>query len=152
MLSSLAHAAMEAVKACGGSIVLPADTEPPSDGAREGPPHGNVPNRFVAEAIDLSHAAESARDACLSRWKSIADAVWNKFVEPVAGQGNGTRAIWDRQVNNFWELTWAIGSGDEDPLPRRKNWRTTPATIEPGDHCTMMGQWQELSGFVRSQE
>src|SRR5579875_3238133 len=152
MLSSLAHAAIEAVKACGGSIVLPADTELPSDGAQGGPPHGNVPNRFVAEATNPSEAAASATGACQSRWKSIADAVWNKFVEPVAGQGNGTRAIWDRQVNNFWELIWAIGSGDEDPLPRRKNWRTTPATIEPGDHCTMMGQWQELSGFVRSQE
>lgn len=23
---------------------------------------------------------------------------------------------------------------------------------EPGDHCTMMGDWQELSGFIRSKE
>ena len=43
-------------------------------------------------------------------------------------------------------------AGDPDPLSLRKNWRTTPATVEPGDHCTMMGSWQELSGYIRSRE
>ena len=73
----------------------------------------------------------------------------------VANGGNDTRAIWDRQVGNFWEVSWVIArspvAGDPDPLSLRKNWRTTSATVEPGDHCTMMGSWQELSGHIRSQ-
>jgi CRISPR-associated protein Cmr2 len=35
----------------------------------------------------------------------------------------------------------------------RKNWRISGhIEDEPGDHCTMMGDWQELSGFIRSRE
>lgn len=45
----------------------------------------------------------------------------------------------------------APSPGDPDPLSLRKNWRVTPMAVEPGDHCTMMGSWQELSGHIRSQ-
>jgi CRISPR-associated protein Cmr2 len=154
LLSSLARAAMDAVVSSGGRILLPAYSELASNASPERPPHGNLPNRFVAEgsgpAFDPVQAAESATQAFRGRWKDIAEAVCNEYLAPIFNQGNGTPAIWERQVNNFWEPSWAVGSADDDPLPRRKKWRTSPATIEPGDHCSMMGQWQELSGFIRS--
>jgi CRISPR-associated protein Cmr2 len=43
-------------------------------------------------------------------------------------------------------------------MESRKNWRTrlswSSKLPEPegGDHCTIMGEWQELSGFIRSED
>ncbi|MEW5980210.1 MAG: type III-B CRISPR-associated protein Cas10/Cmr2 [Acidobacteriota bacterium] len=150
LLSFLAKAAMDAVVTSRGKIVLPAELS--SNGSQAGPPHGNVPNRFVAEVSDPVGVVTSVTQAFHDAWQRIVQAVWDRFVEPVFNLGNGTRTIWNRQANNFWELSWGVGSSDEDPLPRRKNWRTSPVTVEPGDHCSMMGQWQELSGFIRSQQ
>ena len=150
LLSLLARAAMDAVVSSGGRIVLPAYSAVAAPALTDGPPYGNVPNRFVAEASDLVRRAREAVSAFRQRWDEIARAVWDQFIREVAVRGNGTKDIWDRQVNNFWELSWAVGSAEDDPLARRKNWRTSPATVEPGDHCSMMGQWQELSGFIRS--
>jgi CRISPR-associated protein Cmr2 len=152
LLSFLTKAALEAVKRSGGVIVLPADSGLVDRAFAEGPPHGNVPNRFVAEAADPVLAAQKAMEAFGAAWQKIAQAVWDAFLASACNRGNNTRAIWDRQVRNFWELNWVVGSADDDPLPRRKKWRTSPVTIEPGDHCSVMGQWQELSGFVRSVE
>ena len=68
-----------------------------------------------------------------------------------------TKAIWDRQVNNFWEINWVIGTPspqDDDStwLDQRKNWRShfplekdEPA-LEGGDLCVLMGRFQEISG------
>jgi CRISPR-associated protein Cmr2 len=150
LLSYLASAALDAVKVAGCRIVLPAEPDGEAGVFQQGPPHGNAPNRFVAEGLDLAGAAQKAAESFRTKWQRIAETVWTAFLRPVIDKGNGTRAVWDRQVNNFWEITWATGSADADPLPCRKNWRTTPATIEPGDHCSMMGHWQELSGFIRS--
>ncbi len=156
LLSFLVKAAIDAVARSGGRIILPDISSLPAPVPSGGTPHGNLPNRFVAEgadpAFDPAKAAASATKALLDCWRHIAQAVWDQYLGRVCSQGKGTQAIWDRQVHNFWELSWAVGSAEDDPLPRRKNWRTTPATVEPGDHCTMMGQWQELSGFVRSRE
>ena len=37
---------------------------------------------------------------------------------------------------------------DNTWLDRRKNWRTYLPPVQQGDKCTLMGSWQELSGFV----
>jgi len=154
LLSHLALTAMRAARDAGGTILLPdlaaieriaATTE-----------HAIAPNRFVAGFDDAQAAVrtgKSAAAALAKEWKRIADGVWQRFLAPAAAQGRRTPDIWQRQIASFWEIAWAVGAPEEtDLLDRRKNWRTPPTTIEPGDHCTLMGQWQELSGFIRSKE
>lgn len=53
LLSLLARAAMDAVVSSGGRIVLPAYPAVAAPILTDGPPYGNVPNRFVAEGSDL---------------------------------------------------------------------------------------------------
>ena len=159
LLSHLADVAMRAIEKAAGRIILP-DRERQEETERlaSATPvqHGRWPNRFVAIADDPKATAEMAKSAMLDAWKTISEAVWRRFLASAANGGNDTRAIWDRQVGNFWEVSWVIArspaAGDPEPLSLRKNWRTTPATVEPGDHCTMMGSWQELSGYIRARE
>ena len=159
LLSHLADVAMQAVEKTRGKIILPCrQGEEDTEGSAPASPlrRGRWPNRFVALADDPQAAAEAAKSAMLDAWGTIAAAVWRQFVERAAGNGKDTKAIWDRQVGNFWEVSWVIAAGPApggpDPLSLRKNWRTGPATVEPGDHCGMMGSWQEISGYVRCRE
>lgn len=167
LLSYLAGCAMKAVIDVGGRIVFPAvqdENDEPTDGllrAIMGKPYdrpgiGSLPNRFkaqVPEGFDGKACESAVRDA----WEKIAGTVWVRYVEPVASSGNDTKGIWDRQTRGFWEMSWVIGPdpGDKSDnawLDRRKNWRTHQPTVEPGDKCTLMSNWQELSGFVRPKE
>lgn len=121
---------------------------------------GTLPNRFRAQLTDPIPFAEETVDPCTqavrASWKRLADAVWEVFVAPVAKFGHDTKDIWQRQIETFWEITWVIGpdpknGSDGSWLDRRKNWRTHVATLkEPGDHCRMFGDLQELSGWVRA--
>lgn len=151
LLSHLAEVALDVVSEHGGQIVLPAWDDAAKSNVKQHD-FGTVPNRFVVDVADGRAAAEAAIAALRSRWKEVANAVWKQYVTGVAQHGDGTQAIWDREVANFWEISWVIGSPEtsDQLLAARKNWRTTPATVEPGDHCTMMGDRQELSGWIRS--
>jgi CRISPR-associated protein Cmr2 len=156
LLSHLALEAMRAAQDAGGNVILPdyaslrrlAD-EPQLE-------HAIAPNRFIAEFANEAGAALAGRHAGTAlqkEWQKIAEIVWTRFVAPVVERGHGTRCIWDRQISNFWEVAWVAGDEAEtDLLDRRKNWRTPLSTVEGGDHCTLMGQWQELSGFIRSRQ
>lgn len=118
----------------------------------EGPVIATLPNRFMA-FIPPGFDPKSCAQAIEMAWQRMADAVWEIFVAPVAEKGLGTREIWERQVNNFWEIAWAVGgSENRDALERRKNWRSRVMPEEPGDKCILMGNLQEISGFVRSRE
>jgi CRISPR-associated protein Cmr2 len=160
LLSHLSLAAMAKAEATGEAterkVILP-DYSALEKLMERKTEHAIAPNRFIAKFADDATAAEAGRQAGKAledKWKRIAENIWTCFLAPVAAQGNDTRAIWDRQVSNFWEIAWAVGSKAEtDLLDRRKNWHTprttTRTTTEGGDHCTLMGQWQELSGFIR---
>lgn len=154
LLSHLALAAMREVKSAGGRVVLPhlATLERLAVQSQ----HAVAPNRFIAEFAESAAAVAAARRAenrLRQEWKQIATQVYQRFLAPVAAQGQETLHIWDRQIGDFWEIAWAVGSEREtDLLDRRKNWRTPRTTVEPGDHCALMGEWQELSGFVRSKQ
>lgn len=116
----------------------------------EGPRIGTVPNRFKAKVAG-DFDPQIIEDAVLRAWKALADAVRTNYVDPVASRGNDTRAIWDRQIDNFWEIAWVMGPADGldgDWLDRRKNWRSYRPPTEAGDHCTLMGDWQEISGWT----
>ncbi len=122
----------------------------------ESPRIGSLPNRFKASvpgAFDPEAAAEETR----RKWRELAECVWRRFVADAAGGGRDTRAIWDRQIEEFWDIQWVMdadpGDGSDSAwLDRRKNWRSHWPPEEGGDHCTTMGDRQELSGFVRSRE
>lgn len=120
---------------------------------------GGIPNRFELKFTgdDAPHraraAAVAAGDAFDRAWRRVADAVWKKFVAPVAESGNRTREIWDRQVGHFWELSWVIGEPDEQQTigslaAMRKNLRnvSVSGTGESGTKCSLMPTFQELSG------
>lgn len=167
LLSYLAGRAMYAVIRAKGEIIFPAVydgnkqisdpllkaimTVAEGKGTVEPVPViGTLPNRFKADVPD-GFDPDCCFLAVREAWRHIAGVVWEKFVGEVAGQGKGVREIWERQVDGFWEINWAVG-GENNLLDRRKNWRSHVPTVEAGDKCTVMGSLQELSGFTRARE
>jgi CRISPR-associated protein Cmr2 len=149
---------MKAVLDKGGSIAFPdvnSDKLLEAIRFQQGTPEiGSIPNRFKALVPD-DFDGNACKQAVLAAWQRVADAVWNNYVAQVAHDGHDVKAIWDRQVENFWDMAWVIGDeGQNDSawLDQRKNWRTYQPSHEGGDHCTLMGDWQELSGFIRAQD
>lgn len=166
LLSWLSGHAMKAVMDAGGSISFPIvhnAARQPTDpllmkiitGVGQ-PRIGSLPNRFKA-IVPGSFNPDACSDAIRIHWGKVCNMVWTEFVAPVADHGHTTKEIWDRQINNFWEINWVC---DTDPgdgsdvawLDMRKNWRNHRPPDEGGDHCMVMGDWQELSGYVRSRE
>ncbi|HHW39903.1 MAG TPA: type III-B CRISPR-associated protein Cas10/Cmr2 [Syntrophomonadaceae bacterium] len=158
------HAMCELIES-GGKMILPyVDDEEPdlllaaiqrsrkSEHIGEGPVIATIPNRFMA-FIPAGFDPKLCVQAVERAWQRVAKTVWENYMEPVADKGQGTWEIWERQVNTFWEIAWAVGGeSDKDILGRRKNWRCHVLPEEPGDKCTLMGNLQELSGYVRSRE
>lgn len=159
LLSQLSGEAMRAALGgqTGAALVLP-DSE--STRLEEGleHKHGGLPNRFIASFSTENEAvvaARRAKEAVDGLWQSIADAVWDRDVKQAAAIGNGTETIWKRQIDNFWEIAWVVTPNDPacfSALDQRKNWRTTAATFEPGNHCSGTRHLQELSGWIAPKE
>ncbi len=112
---------------------------------------GTLPNRFTAivDEYDAESIAKSAELAVKNAWKELADEIWRNYIVAVESKGKNTKEIWDRQIEGYWEIMWALGE-DDSILDQRKNWRTHFPPDEGGDKCTSMGDWQELSGYDRS--
>lgn len=156
LLSFLTAQAMRAAVHAGGEIVSPrmegnalwAWTAEPW---RELPKTGSVPNQFTIEVgagRDGRAIAEAAMQGFRDAWRRVCGAVWDTYL---SGEAEATRQIWDRQISNFWELTWVL---EDDEAPRklgaRKAWRTHELPDEPGDKCTVLSELQELSGEIRA--
>lgn len=155
LLSHLAMAAMRGIPEAQKHIILPDFTELSMIEATS--EHATAPNRFLAQFDSESAAASAGRAAQAAlqdAWKRIANAVWHRFIEKQAApQGHGTAAIWQRQITGFWNIAWVVTDKDDtSALDRRKNWQTHWPQEEGGDHCVLMGQWQELSGYLRSKQ
>ena len=159
LLAFLSAHAMRGVVEAGGCPVFPAVDDDRLYqwvcGRREGeaPRIGSLPNHFAVEVEgNVSEVAHAGIRTLNAAWERVCSAVWSTFVAPVCPFGNETEEIWARQVGSFWELMWTAGSTGETGglLARRKCWRTHRLPEEPGDKCTVMHDWQELSGFVRS--
>jgi CRISPR-associated protein Cmr2 len=116
---------------------------------KDNPMIGSLPNRFEASAPDPVGVAEDAARAVRCAWIKIGNAVYNRYAKDIVNYGIGTQGIWDRQVKSFWEISWTVDS-NIDSINYRKNWRSHMPPVEGGDHCTIMGDWQEISGFIRS--
>lgn len=158
LLSWLSGVAMCEVKRQGGKITFPI----PADGyldwitgsktQGEPPRQGGIPNRFkafsakVPKDFDGALVAATIRDA----WCALAEHVWNK--DELSGVANAhSRAIWERQHRQFWEISWAITPDKEASalLDQRKNWRAHFPPAEGGVKCMVMDGYQELSGAER---
>lgn len=169
LLSWMAGQLMAETMRRGGKIVFPyvGDTDQPKDNllaailgkpshGQQNPTIGSLPNRFKA-SVPESIEPEKIVNTAKQKWQALAGAVWSEFVEPAVGDGRNTRAIWNRQIDGFWEIQWVMGTDPEDGsdnawLGARKNWRSHWPPEEGGDHCTVMGDWQELSGYTRSRQ
>ncbi|WP_231889439.1 type III-B CRISPR-associated protein Cas10/Cmr2 [Tistrella mobilis] len=171
LLSWLTGKAMAAVTAAGGRILVPAvDRDPlflaitgvPS-GLAAAPFIGSLPNQFSAdlpEGVDPAICRKAVQDA----WCGLGQAVRDTFVtDAVATAAKGGRpaldALWDRQMAGFWEVIWVAGpqlppAETGHWLAMRKNWRahlrSGPTGADGGDNCLLMGDWPELSGWLRS--
>lgn len=153
ILSWLSAVAMRAVRAQGGNVLFPAANENylkwlEGDGKGNPPALGSVPNRFKAEVLGAFNTEQIGKTV-YAAWRAIAEVVWKADLEPSAGPKS--RSIWDRQIENFWDIQWALLDEEEaaNTLDRMKNWRTHLPPDEPGLKCMMMDGWQELSGAER---
>lgn len=165
LLSCLAGEAMLTVIESGGKLILPAVAEESQindplllalqqrrrgSALPRGPAIATLPNRFQA-VVPADFEPAACEEAVKKAWAAAGEAVWQRYLEPVAHLGKGTREIWERQLTGFWEISWVVGS-DGTFLDRRKNWRSHVPPVEPGDKCTLAGNYQELSGYVRTKE
>lgn len=135
-----------------GDAMWAALTQKTADGSlAAGPTVATLPNHFSVDVQgrDRGQVGNDVSDAVIKAWKKLADAVWETFLEGV-GSGNGTRDIWDRQINHFWQVSWSVG--DSAVFAGRGSWRFPKdgRAEEGGDHCSIMGDYQELSGHVRA--
>jgi len=151
LLSWLTAHAIKAVQEKTGkdAIVMPSVQEDDMlkilkrEAAKEPPKVGSLPNNFVAKVPD-GFDGNIAKDAVQKAWEALTEAVWEEDKLEASGV---SKDLWDSQIENFWDMAWVVSdSADAAVLAQRKNWRSymPPETI--GDKCTMMGEWQELSG------
>ena len=167
LLAFLSAHAMHGISQAGGTILRPSVAEDPlftwisakkagTAAPGEPPRIGSVPNHFVAEldaGADPAAVAQAGVDALHKAWWQVQQAVWQRFVNGPSALGQGTAAIWARQAAAFWEVFWTAGDSEAAGglLARRKHWRSQRLPDEPGDKCTLMPDFQELSGLVSSQ-
>jgi CRISPR-associated protein Cmr2 len=153
ILSWLTGVAMSATIKQGGKIVFPTPDQDFLDAitgtlkSKDNPTQGTLPNRFKAEVSD-NFDPKAITNALNSAWQALAKTVYDTDLKDIANPN--TKAIWDRQVNGFFETSWAM-SDINDNLPvidLRKNWRSHYPQAEAGHKCSLMEGWQELSGVA----
>lgn len=151
LLSWLAGVAMVSVQQQQGTILFP-QADPDfltaiKSGAQNGPKQGTIPNRFKAE-VGPDFKPEQVVSEVQAAWNGLAQAVYQADIEPHAS--SEVKTIWDRQVAHFWDMAWVLTGDvkDSNSLDRRKNWRSQYLPDEPGQKCSLMADWQELSGIV----
>lgn len=153
LLSWLAGVAICAVEKQGGEIIFPIPNQNFLDAIlgknkEAKPQQGGIPNRFMADISNCQKFDGNAvTNAVKQAWLAIADKVWEKDRQGLEQQGYPTKEIWERQNNNFWDMSWVITEGrDTSALDKRKNFRTHTTSVEGGYKCMMMEGYQELSG------
>jgi len=164
LLSFLSAHAMRGISAADGTIIRPSVQDDPlyrwvcaghdgTSGPGDAPRIGSVPNHFVAELdadVDAAAVAQAGIAALDTAWRQVCGAVWQRYLETPSSRGVATAAIWERQIAGFWEVLWTAGDAAAGGglLARRKHLRSHRMPEEPGDKCTLMPDFQELSGHV----
>lgn len=113
---------------------------------KDKPKQGGIPNRFKAK-VNTNFNAQQVIDDVQKAWQALASLIYEEEIADYALKE--TKAIWDRQIESFWEISWVLVSDKNDSscLDRRKNWRIHYLPDEAGIKCSLMGDWQELSGI-----
>ena len=154
LLSWLSAVAMKAVIKQQGEIIFPKVSDDYLDwlenkGKKAAPQQGCVPNRFKGglAKVPQNFNPELVTESIQQAWAVLAEQIWQQDLTHCPSE---TRDIWDRQVNNFWEISWALSDNatESNLLDRRKNWRNYLPPEEAGVKCMMMDGWQELSGIA----
>lgn len=153
LLSWLSAVAMREVQQQGGEIIFPSLDQAylnwlDGKGMGEAPQQGCIPNRFKARFAGKADG-KVIEQAVQQAWLALAETVYQNDLKKPGVSSLATEAIWQRQVDSFWEITWVVtdSASDNGALDRRKNWRTYLPPDEPGIKCMMMDGWQELSGL-----
>ena len=148
ILSWLAAVAIQAVKHQKGEIQFPHADENymnwlvgKGEKGKE-PIQGSIPNRFkglVAAINPDTFKPEQVVNAVQEAWKALADKVWEEDLGHISPSHEAS-FIWERQIPNFWDMSWVItkDKNDSSALDKRKNWRTHTPSQEPGVKCAMM--------------
>jgi len=142
-----------------------ADKEIPNEHYERTPSIGTLPNRFKAQfkKEQSSNDIQKIVNAVTDKWENLANAVWREYVQDIAMKygcktdNSKTQEIFHEQISNFWEINWVLAATPNDKtdgkwLDLRKNWRSHLPKKQKGDHCTLMGDWQEISGYIHSHE
>lgn len=154
LLSWLSAVAMKSVENQDGEIIFPKVSDSylnwlENKGQGTPPQQGCVPNRFKGGLAKVpgDFNPQLVADSIQHAWLALAELVWQQDLKDCPA---ATREIWDRQVSQFWEISWALSDNKDESnlLDRRKNWRTYLPPAEAGVKCMMMDGWQELSGIA----
>ncbi|MEN9373501.1 MAG: hypothetical protein RIR79_1053, partial [Pseudomonadota bacterium] len=158
LLSWLSGVAMAEIIRQGGEIKFPVPPDGYLDwiegkGKSEKPRQGAIPNRFKAtEAkVPAGFDGKKVKQCVQEAWFALAEHIWKEDCLSKISTAS-TRAIWERQNKNFWDISWVLTKDDTDTslMDQRKNWRSHYAESgEPGVKCMVMDGWQELSGAER---
>jgi CRISPR-associated protein Cmr2 len=155
LLSYLTAQAMAATEVHGGEIVMPFIRDDMllkriKNATTESPHIASLPNAFEASVPDTFDGEKIAK-AVQAEWQLIADAVWNhdRLAVIEVDKKRLDKTLWDSQIKSFWEIVWVLTDANTPVLSMRKNWRSHYPPEQLGDKCTMMGEWQELSGVDR---
>ncbi len=150
LLSWLSGVAMNLVQAQNGTIIFP-EADPNFLDAIAGKPctppvQGSIPNRFKAK-VDENFSPQYVTAGVQQAWKDLAKEIYQEIAPR---KNSNTEEIWQRQIEHFWDMNWVLTTNEQDNsvLDRRKNWRSQYFPDEPGIKCSLMGNWQELSGIV----
>lgn len=153
LLSYLAGVAMCATQIQGAKIIFPVANEnflnaiTQNKPITEFPKQGGIPNRFMADIGQCENFnANEVVSAVKQAWLAICEKVWQKDKQGLA-QNPQSQIIWQRQTEQFWDMSWVI-TDDKEPsaLDKRKNFRTHALPSEDGYKCMVMEGFQELSG------
>ncbi|MDI9645525.1 MAG: type III-B CRISPR-associated protein Cas10/Cmr2 [Archaeoglobales archaeon] len=93
------------------------------------------PNKFnaIVPAEEAENLAKECEKAVCNEWKRLADEVWKQLTQEAPEFNNVVSKIWQRQVEQFSEIYWAI-----------YEWNNTPEEIA--------GLYKELTGDERFEE
>ncbi len=155
LLSWLSGVAMQSAISQGGVMKFPKADEDflnAINGKGDNKPQqGSIPNRFKVEVDESFNPQQVINDVQIA-WKTLAYLIYEKEIKDHALKH--TQAIWNRQIQHFWEMIWVLVEDEKNSkaLDCRKNWRSQYFPEEAGIKCSLMGDWQELSGIegVRS--